>query len=327
MRARRGFTLIELLVVISIITILIALLLPAVQAVRESARRVQCSNNFKQMGLALSAYHGAYNVLPIGRTGLYRTYRRSLNPNRRTWALGSLSFLEQNNAFNAFNCSLSFNDVQNATAVQALVSTFVCPSDQTSLQEPDREVPRIKSNFAANWGDTHYFQGERGQGAQGPIPFVGPAGTAWFTGAPFTVNSCMGFNAFLDGPSATILVGEVIVGQNRAAGNDPAGAYDHRGDIYNDDRDCTMFMTYTTPNSPIPDQLAEAEYCGQGFDGNPPCNTNIPAFNAARSRHPGGVHVLFGDGHVKFIRDAIDVGVWRALGSPAGGEVVSADAY
>jgi prepilin-type N-terminal cleavage/methylation domain-containing protein/prepilin-type processing-associated H-X9-DG protein len=325
-RVRRGFTLIELLVVISIIAILIALLLPAVQAVREAARRAQCSNNFKQLGLALAAYHDVCNVLPIGRTGLYSTYR-SPNPNRRTWAIAALSNIEQNNTFNAFNCSLSFNDLQNATAVVSLVSTFVCPSDSPSLQEPDSQVPRIKSNFAANWGDTHYLQGATGYGAASPNPFVGPAGVAWFTGAPFGLNSCWGFNAFGDGTSGTILIGEVIVGQNRPAGDDTAGAYDHRGDIYNDDRNCTMFMTYTTPNSLIPDQLAEAQYCGQGLDGNPPCNTNVPAFNASRSRHPGGVHALFADGHVNFVRDTVDLGVWRALGSPAGGEVVGADAF
>jgi prepilin-type N-terminal cleavage/methylation domain-containing protein/prepilin-type processing-associated H-X9-DG protein len=326
MRLRRGFTLIELLVVISITSILIALLLPAVQAAREAARRAHCSNNFKQMGLALMAYHETYNSLPIGRTGLYYTYK-SQNSNRRTWALSSLSYVEQNSAFNAFNCFLSFNDVQNATTVRFFVSTFLCPSDRAALQEPDRQVPRIKSNFAANWGDTHYFQGQPGFGSEGPNPFPGPAGIAWFTGAPFSGNNSYSLNAFLDGASGTILVGEVIVGQNRPAGNDATGAYDHRGDIYNDDRNCSMFMTYTTPNSLIPDQLAESQYCGQGFDGNPPCNANVPAFNASRSRHPGGVHSLFADGHVKFIRDQIDSGIWRALGSPAGGEVVSANMY
>ncbi len=325
MRNRRGMTLIELLVVIAIIGILIALLLPAVQAAREAARRMQCSNNFKQMGIALAAYHEASGVFPIGRTGLYRTYP-SKNPNRRTWVLGSLPYFEQSNIFNTFNCSLSFNDNENGTTVQSLVSMFVCPSDGPTLQEPDRPVPRIKSNFAANWGSTHYFQGEGGYGAASPNPLVGPAGTAWFTGAPFGVNVSNGLNTFLDGSSQTFLVGEVIAGVNRPAGTNPAGAYDHRGDIYNDDRNCAMFMTYTTPNALIPDQLAEAQYCGQGYDNNPPCNTSVPAFNAARSRHRGGVHVLFADGHVTFIRDEINVAVWRALGSPAAGEVVN-DTY
>ncbi len=326
MRARRGLTLIELLVTIGVIAILIGLLLPAVQAAREAARRARCSNNFKQMGLALSAYHDSHNVLPIGRTGLYHTYR-SQNPNRRTWAVGSLGFLEQGGIFNAYNCGLSFNDLENATAVQVPISAFVCPSDRPAIQEPDRPVPRIKSSFAANWGNTHYFQSERGQGAAGPNPFIGPARAAWFTGAPFAVNVDLGFSAFADGTSATILVGEVIVGQNRPAGDLPIGAYDHRGDIYNDDQNCTMFMTYTTPNSPIPDWLADPNYCGQGFSGNPPCNANLPAFNAARSRHPGGVQVLFADGHVKFVRDEVNISVWRAIGSPSGGEVVADDSY
>lgn len=325
MHDRRGFTLIELLVVISVIAVLIALLLPAIQAVREAARRSHCANNFKQIGIGLAAYHDACNVLPIGRTGLYRTYK-SENPNRRTWAIGSLSYIDHSVVYHAFNSGMSFNDIENLTSVSTIISVFVCPSDGIAYQEPDRQVPRIKSNFAANWGNTHYFQGEV-YGADGPNPFAGPGGTTRFAGAPFSVNSCWGLNSFRDGASQTILIGEVIAGRNRPAGGDTEGAYDHRGDIYNDDRNCTMFMTYTSPNSIIPDQLAEAQYCGNGFGGNPSCNSDAPAFNASRSRHPGGVHALFADGHAKFVRDGIVIDVWRALGSPAGGEIADAEAY
>ena len=88
-----------------------------------------------------------------------------------------------------------------------------------------------------------------------------------------------------------------------------------------------MFMTYSPPNAQVPDQMGDPGYCGQGYADNPPCNGDNPAFNAARSRHPGGVHALMGDGSVRFIKDAIEVNLWRALGSPAGSEVVSHGAF
>ena len=321
-----GFTLIELLVVMAIIGILTGLVLPAVQSSRESARRLQCDFNFKQVGLALQNYHSTSGSFPIGRTGLYYTYQ-SVDPNRRTWVLSIMPYIEQTNSFGAFNFALSFYEIENSTVVRSQISIFLCPSDQPGIQEPESPVPRSKGNIAANWGNSHYFQGEPGRGTLGPNPFVGPLGTVSFSGAPFAGNVIKRDSNFLDGMSSTLLAGEVIVGQNRPAGTTPYGAYDHRGDIYNDDRNGTMFMTYTPPNSLIPDQLGDPVYCGNGLDDNPPCNSNNPCFNASRSRHRGGVLALFGDGSTRFIKDAIDQNVWRALGSPSGREVVSTDQY
>src|ERR1700678_835829 len=105
---RRAFTLIELLVVIAIIAVLIALLLPAVQAAREAARRSQCVNNLKQLGLAMHNYHDAQGSFPIGRTGLGFTYPNTSIDDRRTWAFGILPQLEQSSLFNAINFNLSF---------------------------------------------------------------------------------------------------------------------------------------------------------------------------------------------------------------------------
>ncbi len=322
----RGFTLIELLVVVAIIGILAGLLLPAVQAAREASRRLQCASNFKQVGLALLNYDSTYGSFPIGRTGLYYQYP-SADPNRRTWVLSMMPFVEEVNKFNAFNFGLSFYEIENSTVVRSQVSIFQCPSDRPGIQEPESPVPRFKGNLAANWGNSHYFQGEPKRGALGPNPFTGPLGTVSFTGAPFAGNICKNVSHFIDGTSSTLLVGEVIVGQNRPAGTTPYGAYDHRGDIYNDDRNGSMFMTYTPPNSSIPDQQGDPVYCGNGLANNPPCNDQNPCFNASRSRHPGGVHALFGDGSARFFKDSINVDVWRALGSPAGKETISADQY
>jgi prepilin-type processing-associated H-X9-DG protein len=116
---------------------------------------------------------------------------------------------------------------------------------------------------------------------------------------------------------------EVVVGVNSSAGDD------HRGDIYNDDYNCGMFMAYTPPDSVFPDWMYST-YCQYPYQQNPPCKQNITAyqfFNTARSRHPGGVNSQMGDGSVKFIKDSVNVNTWRALGSSQGGEVISADAF
>lgn len=320
MYARRAFTLIELLVAIFIIGLLTALLLPAVQQAREAARQVHCRSNLKQIGLAFSNYQDTFATLPIGRSGLGYKYN-SPSSNRRTWAIGVLPFLEQVAEYNSFNTSVSFTSRSNTTVLLIRIGVFGCPSDQPGMQEPQTPWARVKGNIAVNWGNTDYFQGELGRGAAGPNPFTGPLGTVLFLDAPFGGNIARSAGQFTDGLSGTLLAAEVIVGQNKSNSAGPGGA-DHRGDIYNDDMNCTMFMTYSPPNSKVPDQLADPRYCGYGFAQNPPCNSLIPAFNAARSRHPGGVNALSGDGSVRFIKDSIAPEVWRAFGSIRGNEIL-----
>src|ERR1700722_831199 len=120
----RGFTLIELLVVIAIIGILIALLLPAIQAARESARRSQCSNNLKQIGIGMHNYHDTHRVLPFGCGA-----PDAVTPQTGTWAALLLPFIEQQTVYALFNFKLAMNDPGNAAAVASLVDTYVCPSD------------------------------------------------------------------------------------------------------------------------------------------------------------------------------------------------------
>ncbi len=324
-RRSKAFTLIELLVVIAIIAVLIALLLPAVQMAREAARRTQCRNNLKQLGLAMHNYHSAFESFPIGRMGLGYTYpnTRGAQQNRRTWAFSILPYIENASMFNAVNLSVGFWEPQNTTVIRQQIEVFQCPTDQASIQEPDTAFPRGKGSYAANWGNTHFFQNETGRGngavgQNGGDPFTGgPMGPVLFTGAPFRGNGCSSARDFVDGTSHTLLLSEVIIGQNRVSGGNIVNAYDHRGDLFNDDFNCTLFNTYTTPNSLIPDWMGSSTFCGNGFSTNPPCTDLRPAFNASRSRHIGSVNSLLGDGSVRFISDKIDLQTWRALGSPA----------
>ena len=152
---------------------------------------------------------------------------------------------------------------------------------------------------------------------------IGAVNGLTFTGAPFRGNLPLGLRDISDGTSNTILCGEVIMGLNA-----PGGAYDHREDIFNDDLNCTMFNTYTTPNSKVPDGVGGdangRPWCSYGLYPNvPPCNGVQPAFNASRSRHPGGVNTLMADGSVRYVKDTIDVYTWRAIGSIAGNESIS----
>jgi prepilin-type N-terminal cleavage/methylation domain-containing protein/prepilin-type processing-associated H-X9-DG protein len=343
-RPRLGFTLIELLVVIAIIGVLVALLLPAVQSAREAARRAHCSNNFKQVALALHSYFDSHGSFPIGGllldpptlparpsppTGLQpRCAIHGPIPNSRSWAFGPLPYLEQRTLYDTLNLDLSTYSAENETTVRTKVSAYLCPSDMYSNQEPGTVFERVKGNVAANWGNSHYYQDRTDYPGLGPNPFSGPAGPVLFTGAPFRHGGSTSLSDFTDGTSGTVLLGEVIVGLNRLeTGDNFFGAYDRRGDLFADDYGSSMFMAYTPPNTRIPDQLGLTIHCGRSDRRNPPCNELHPTFAASRSRHPGGVHVAMADGSVRFVRSSIDLETWRALASLSGNEIISADSY
>ena len=317
-RQPRGFTLIELLVVIAIIAVLIALLLPAVQAAREAARRMQCTNNLKQLGLALHNYEGINNVLPAGRSSgdLLWSSLASLLPQIEG---GNLA-----NAINFSQASIPYAGqelgVTNATAVRTVVNTFLCPSDP----KQDRLDPAFgPNNYVAN----------AGTGLQNGASFR-PQDGPGIDGAFFD-RSAVAFRSVTDGLSNTAAYSETIKG----TGIDSTGPapQDYRlqlaagpsGNPVTDEfcagitswggqrgrewaRGSFVFATfnhYLTPNSGKMDCLS-GNYRGR---------------MAARSFHPGGVNVLFLDGHVQFSKNTVSVATWRAVATVAGGEVISAD--
>jgi prepilin-type N-terminal cleavage/methylation domain-containing protein/prepilin-type processing-associated H-X9-DG protein len=333
-RRRIGFTLIELLVVIAIIAVLIALLLPAVQAAREAARRSQCTNNLKQLGLAMHNYHDTIGTFPIGVMGIRSPYLTNSNyplgtgtNNRRTWAFMLLPYLEQGSVFQAINFSLPFNPpagAANNTVSELLIAAYTCPSDPNTNQIDQNN--RREGNYVVNWGNASWYQNTNSTynpltgTTNNPFPGNGPAVS--FGGAPFTLDRSYGVREILDGTSNTLLMAEVIIGLTQGS-----TGYEHRGDIYNDDYNCAQFEAYTPPNSRFPDYI-QGSYCQYPYVNNPPCKSvSNPYFNSSRSRHPGGVNALLADGSVKFFKDSINYQAWRALASTMGSEVLSADAY
>jgi prepilin-type N-terminal cleavage/methylation domain-containing protein/prepilin-type processing-associated H-X9-DG protein len=341
---RRGFTLIELLVVIAIIAVLIALLLPAVQAAREAARRSQCVNNLKQIGLACMNYESANTVLPPGLKGSIWG----------TWQVFILPYVEQGALYNAWNTSgnnsagspltgVSYGSAFNITVTTTRLTTYTCPSDSPSAPITQtysiggrNSWPITSHNYAVNFGNLFVFQNSVNyQGvAFGGAPFsdMGSPNATLTTltlTPPVTGYQDVRLSSIIDGLSNTMLASEVVQGQGTG------GQYNSKEDLrgfgwwYGG---CT-YETWLAPNSTLPDQLESSGYCVYPGFNNPPCivepsnNDYLYITNAARSRHPGGVNTAMADGSVKFIKNSINLFTWRALSTTQGNEVISSDAY
>ena len=337
-----GFTLIELLVVIAIIAVLIALLLPAVQAAREAARRMQCTNNLKQIGLALHHYESAAGALPMtmslsgkGNTVDYDT----------AWSAQAriLPYLEGNPLFSAANLSVFKEDPANSTVIALSVSVFLCPSEvKAEPSEHDYGVSGV-INYGMSGGDWFVWGG-----------FNGPENRS-----AFGPNRSRRLAAFADGLSQTLFAAEVKAYQSSSncrfmtlpSVNDPnnipspyaspfavAPEYDNglcvtenQHEFHTEWSDGHVhaggFTTAWPPNKAI---IGKSFYPGMDLDLNGKNEENGgPTFSAvnARSYHPGGVNSLLGDGSVRFVKSTVDGMVWRAMGTVAGGEVVSSDSY
>jgi prepilin-type N-terminal cleavage/methylation domain-containing protein/prepilin-type processing-associated H-X9-DG protein len=313
---RKGFTIIELLVTIAIIAVLIALLLPAVQSAREAARRVQCANNLKQIGLAMVGYHDAVGTLPPGRKGW----------GWGTWQMFVLPYLEQQPLYNAYNqLGDRLNDVTldslllymgpvNETVTTQRVAVFTCPSAANNA--PLEDV--TSHNYGCNYGNTDVHADPKLNGVIfGGAPFgdIGADPTQ-----PNSGTRTVALARITDGTSRTMLAAEQVQGQ---------GA-DLRGFTWYGPT--SGFTTYIGPNSPLPDILPEQSQCVYPFSTNPPCTWNtlqddLPVYLVSRSLHPGGVNVVLADGSVHFVKNQVNLTVWRALSTTQGGEIISDDAY
>lgn len=318
-RCHRGFTLVELLVVIAIIGILIALLLPAVQAAREAARRSQCTNNLKQLAIAVHNYQDIYKAFPMATTGCCWG----------TWLLRLCPYIEQKAVSDKYvgsgwtgvgTAPLKYSEGSNLTLLQQTqISTAVCPSDPvTGPLAANNNIPL--HNYVANYGNTTENRttpfGTDSSGNPnkwGGAPFVGMTVTA-ASMSPTNVPPTVRFADIRDGLSNTALLSESVQGK----GGDLRGLIWWHGGCH--------FETYLPPNSPQADQVESASVCVATNTQNPPCMAATAGpyggTMAARSRHPGGVNVAMCDGAVRFISNTIALDTWRALGTADGSETL-----
>ena len=353
--ARSGFTLIELLVVIAIIAVLIALLLPAVQSAREAARRAQCTNNLKQIGLALHNYESTNGAFPpSGESTMFTPAIGSQFVDGGWNALARiLPYLEGGTSFNALNFNVCYNEAtgMNFTGCSTVVSVYLCPS---STRQPDGGTDGIDPNDPI----TQRFGRGYGVDDYGPTCYtdINPLGqqTGYSLATPFRLPASRAdgllhvgktrISEITDGTSNTIAIGE-------DAGRDPRylspyseGYYDPLGDArpirgmgpaggltparryWRWAEPDTSFGVSGQPNNKFrpaheqtPWQLPPGTL---GTAGN-----NAGANDELFSFHPGGVNVLMGDGSVRFLKDTINVVALRGLVTLRGGEVVSADQY
>ncbi len=296
LNSRSGFTLVELLVVIAIIGILIGMLLPAVQQVREAARRIQCANNVRQLSLAVLNYESAHMNFPAGWTavGEDASTGDAFFPGW-AWSAELLPFIEQQNVSNLIDFEVPLTDAVNEPVQTAVIETFLCPSDPdptildfgvaltsgpvgggSSLRNPLQTdgLNLARSNYSGVFGNLDFEED----------PFRG--------NGTFFGNSGISFQQIRDGSSNTIIIGE--------RRND-LGAITWLGLVQGIDEPFARIVG-ATDHSP---------------------NDREDGFEDFRSYHPGGINVALGDGSTQFINDSISEPIFQALGSRAGGEVAT----
>jgi len=306
---RQAFTLVELLVVIAIIGILIALLLPAVQAAREAARRMKCSNSLKQLGLALHNYEGSAGRFPPGVTwnasaGLPARYSRP----RLNFQVLLFNYLEANNAFNRIDFSVSgvgqaiWTAAPNVEACSSPMPHLLCPTENNRKPWVSGSFNIPRSNYFGVWNGLQIGD------LINPLPEKK---------AFFGANAAVRISEIQDGTSNTMAITEGLVG---------ALSSDGRGMAWSDQSAGQFVHTDLGPNSRLPDRCFSGSWCQSvpNDDRYRPWvrgDTTTTDTCAARSLHPGGVHALFSDGSVHFLSQTISIDIWRALATIQGGEV------
>jgi prepilin-type N-terminal cleavage/methylation domain-containing protein/prepilin-type processing-associated H-X9-DG protein len=311
---RAAFTLVELLVVIAIIGVLVALLLPAVQAAREAGRRMTCQNHIRQWALAMHNMHDATGALP-------ESNRRV--PKRRVWVVYTWPYVENQSLAAIFDETQHFHDPPNTYTNSTNGSycksapIYYCPSDRPGALWKGDPYWRARGSYVINWGEFKVPHPKTPAQMEADDERVRLAPFGWKDLKDRAQPRTTKFSEFTDGTSSTMLLSEVVFPN---ADED----FDIRGDMMNDDDPCTMYMTINTPNASEPD--VSPFIPPSGYDLSDPPYTNVGSANAhkaARSHHTGGVNVAFGDCSVRMIADTVAKEVWKALGSMNGEETIS----
>jgi prepilin-type N-terminal cleavage/methylation domain-containing protein/prepilin-type processing-associated H-X9-DG protein len=327
-----AFTLIELLVVIAIIAVLIGLLLPAVQSARESAARVKCQNNLKQIGLATHAFHDANLTFPYGQFGLYGNLSSSQVPTppaptngaRFGWQVSLFPYMEYGSVYEQLVADMiagGWNYAPtNSTASSIPIQTLMCPSDPNAGAN---NGDGFQSNYLGCNGNTVFWTGS--EPAAPPIyPGAGyqPAASLSVNNGVLLCGVVIHITDIVDGTSHTLLASEMTQWSQGTGLSS-----ERRGRIYDAYNGENFFTTLYAPNTAAPD-------CPTG------CGTNLPAYMpccypdggypglvpneyiSARSLHPNGVNAVLCDGSVRFVSNNISLAAWQAAGSRAGGEAI-----
>ncbi len=303
----RGFTLIELLVVIAVIAILIAMLVPAVQKVREAAARTQCQNNIKQLALGLHNYHDANKAFPLGNSNLIGGDPGS-EPNRRNWAMTYvLPYVEQKLLADSVDTYLANGAPyivyypQNKT----VLPIFMCPTDPANPKiltggPGSTNQQGFHTNYCASAGSTD-FNSATGADAGDNLNGI------------FFAFSKIRIRQILDGTSNTLLLSELILSPDRTT-------HDVRGRLFNPAKQGgVLFSTQYPPNTTVSDRLQWCESIPKA-----PCISTSKQINiSARSWHSGGVNAATADCSVRFVESGVDLNVWLSLGTRNGSESIT----
>lgn len=366
MRSRQGFTLIELLVVIAIIAVLIALLLPAVQSAREAARRIQCTNNLKQIALSIHNYHDQNNAIPplVQNGGNAAWGAIYFDPWPLNWSSSTLPQLEGMPLYNALNFAYgSIGSPQNATVMNAQVKALLCPSENVGSPSQGSTM----RSYHANIGGPATISAWNGAVTPLKTDASGQTGLGGWETSKCGTHS---FASFTDGLSNTAMFSEKLVGNgpNAPVPRNHGSALRGYGWVVSQSNDldqgatgfaaAQMFAqlcqgipgTAMSKGSGLPagnglywiggnpgSCLIWCAYnhftppntvqCVATNDGNTETWGSIPDAIPPSSNHPGGINVAMSDGSVRFIKNTVNLQTWWALGSRDGGEVISSDAY
>jgi prepilin-type N-terminal cleavage/methylation domain-containing protein/prepilin-type processing-associated H-X9-DG protein len=322
---RRGFTLIELLVVIAIIAVLIGLLLPAVQAAREAARRAGCLNNLKQIGIGLHNYHDQVGSFPPGNLAA-----KDFAGTWWGWSSLILPQMEQHPLHNSINFSMSCGHPVNTTAHSTLVSSYLCPTDDSHrlfeerfIIDPDfADLSAAPTNYVGNWGDMKLgisfdlYSGEPGG------PTFGCGNTFRGVFGDCSDGAVVNIGGISDGTSGTFLVGENSPNLNASLAW-ASGAHSSASTV--------IPLNWRTSLRKDEVDPSDGSICDGGMAFDPIEGTHC-YYNALYSRgfksfHPGGANFVMADASVRFIKQSIDGRIYNALASRRGGEVVSSSDY